>query len=316
LNSEIYLTPGVTTASVATNANTSLHGTTVNTTGAQIMATMTTTEFDDGSPRIVVSDYRVSVGCSNILTNEQLFELIENGAIPHDTRRLNITCAGKITDYSPLNRLPYLSSLYLSGNQTTGKINDISSLSKLTNLEELEELYLSYSQITDLTPLSKLTNLRDLYLSENQITDITPLSELTKLEYLSLGNNQMRDISPLSKLINLQILYIYNNEINDITPLSELTKLQDLNLSNNQITDITPLATLKNLYKLYVDYEAVNLEGVRPTREGKYETESGELETAWSIFAEEKGVLCAMFGKSNPLSQMKELCFLELYRVK
>ena len=112
-----------------------------------------------------------------------------------------------IGDFSPLYKLPKLTSLYLS----LSNIND--DLSVLKQFPHLTELYLFGCNISDVTALGSLTNLKVLNLSNNNITDVSPLFSLTNLVNLSLNHNQINDILPLYNLTNLTYLFLQENPI-------------------------------------------------------------------------------------------------------
>ena len=106
----------------------------------------------------------------------------------------------KISDFTPLAGLSYLTSLNLSKNN----ISDITPLVGLTNLEELR---LDGNNISDLTPLEGMKNLWLLGLVDNNISDLTPLAGLKNLQYLDLKEN---NISASQKSMLEKALYNTN----------------------------------------------------------------------------------------------------------
>lgn len=95
-------------------------------------------------------------------------------------------------ELSPLEALPNLTALDLTGSQLPV---DTSQLSGLTNLKMLK---LRACGITDISGLSGLTNLETLDLSVNNFTDVSSLSGLTNLTTLNLKGNEIADYSPVS----------------------------------------------------------------------------------------------------------------------
>ena len=95
-------------------------------------------------------------------------------------------------ELSPLEALPNLTALDLTGSQLPV---DTSQLSGLTNLKMLK---LRACGITDISGLSSLTNLETLDLSVNNFTDVSSLSGLTNLTTLNLKGNEIADYSPVS----------------------------------------------------------------------------------------------------------------------
>jgi len=177
----------------------------------------------------------VSVDLSmQIITNEQLAELVANGTIPKNVTELNLS-RNQISDLTPLSELTELRQLNLLLNP----ISDIAPLSELQQLN-LSQNAFSDTAISDITPLSNLVNLQRLELSWNKISDITPLSNLVNLGnnngWLDLSGNQINDISPLSELAELKIIFLVSNKITDLLPFKQLTELQWLDLSPNPIT--------------------------------------------------------------------------------
>ena len=180
------------------------------------------------------------------INNEQLYELIESGAIPQDVTYLFLE-ENPLDDISPLRELINLQILRLYFNQVT----DLSPLSSLINLTELS-IIVDESDV-DFTFLSSLINLQKLNIIASQVNDISFLKSLTKLESLYLGNNQINDLEPLTKLTDLMYLNLKNNKINNLEPLKNLTNLYQLVLFDNQISDISPLNKLQKLTFLSIE---------------------------------------------------------------
>ncbi|MEW9701085.1 leucine-rich repeat domain-containing protein [Paenibacillus sp. SI8] len=154
-----------------------------------------------------------------------------------------VISGNRISDLTPLGKLPKLGSLYLGNNYFT----DIKPLATLTNLTDLN---LSSNRVADIATLSKLTKLTRIDLSNSSISDLSPLTSLSSLTYLKVKDNQIADLTPLQGLTKLESLDASGNHLTDLNALSNLTKLTRLQLRNNQITDISPLQTLQNLEEL------------------------------------------------------------------
>lgn len=102
-------------------------------------------------------------------------------------------------DFSPLAKMPNITSLDLS---ELFCIDDISTLACLVQLTDLD---LSFNDIEDISPLANLIRLTSLNISGNNIKDISPLATLTELKSLNLGFNfEIEDYSPLELLHKLK----------------------------------------------------------------------------------------------------------------
>ena len=207
----------------------------------------------------------------------------------------------RVSDVSPLAKLPNLYTLYLSGTKVsdasltsvaelTGlralylkntRVSDVSPLAKLkrlyyldlsntkvslsavSKLSSLGALDLSNTQVSDVSPLAKLTNLQHLYLSSTQVSDISALAKLANLYHLDLSNTQVSDISSLAKLTNLRGLDLSGTHVSDASPLAKLTNLSDyLDLSGTRVSDVSPLAGMTNLWHL--DLSKTQVSNVSP----------------------------------------------------
>ncbi len=107
----------------------------------------------------------------------------------------------KISDISPLDKLPALEKLELDRNL----ISDLAVFATLGAFPDLSNLDLGKNNIIDLTPLAGLTGLEELDLENNLITNIDPLVANTGLgsgDTIDLRNNPL----PCTELPNIQNL--------------------------------------------------------------------------------------------------------------
>lgn len=155
-----------------------------------------------------------------------------------------------IVDLSPIGRLRFLSSLYLSfvGLTDFGPLG--AALSEAS--PNLARLSLSGNGISDLTPLHGFSRLRDLHLESMGISDLSPLSGMVGLVGLRLSGNPITDLSPLAGLVNLQTLDLNDIAIGDLTTLPAL-QLITLTLAGNSLDDLSRLSAIPYLVRLNVD---------------------------------------------------------------
>ena len=169
-----------------------------------------------------------------------------------------------IADFSPLEKLPQLTSLSLNGtavwnvtplaNLTQLKALSLREtaidLSFLASLTQLETLDLSSTGVSDVSPLASLTQLQTLNLGSTGVSDVSPLASLTQLETLDLSSTGVSDVSPLASLTQLQTLNLGSTGVSDVSPLASLTQLETLDLSSTGVSDVSPLASLTQLQTL------------------------------------------------------------------
>nr|GMD97803.1 receptor-like protein 12 [Ipomoea batatas] len=135
-----------------------------------------------------------------------------------------------------ITRFTSLRELRANNNQLNG-----SNFRLPASLEYLDlALYLSGNQITGQIPnLSHALSLRELYLSDNQITGLIPdLSHTLNLRVLDLSENELHGGLPetIGKLSKLNKLYASSNLLEGVVTeahFSNLTHLQFLDLSFN-----------------------------------------------------------------------------------
>ncbi len=169
-----------------------------------------------------------------------------------------------IADFSPLEKLPQLTSLSLNGsavwnvaplaNLTQLKALSLREtaidLSFLASLTQLDTLDLSSTGVSDVSPLASLTQLETLDLSSTGVSDVSPLASLTQLQTLNLGSTGVSDVSPLASLTQLETLDLSSTGVSDVSPLASLTQLQTLDLRSTGVSDVSPLASLTQLQTL------------------------------------------------------------------
>ncbi|XVF88263.1 hypothetical protein PTKIN_Ptkin19aG0035800 [Pterospermum kingtungense] len=149
--------------------------------------------------------------------------------------------------------LPFekLKSLYLSGNQIAGFVNN-EGFAKLSSvLENLEILDLGGNYFNDsiLLSLTKFLSLKSLYLSYNKFSgestnyNLSWFSRPSNLETLDLSGNHLKNnfLFYVGGLSSLRTLNLGLNELTgslDIRELNSLMNLRNLDLSGNAIESI------------------------------------------------------------------------------
>ncbi|KAJ9678537.1 hypothetical protein PVL29_020660 [Vitis rotundifolia] len=185
-----------------------------------------------------------------------------------------------------------LEILYLSGNQLTGSVPD------LTGFSSLQALELDQNQINGTLPTSigQLTKLQVLDIGSNSLQGAISeahLHHLSQLYYLDLSSNSLTFnmssewVPPfqLNSLIltscqlgprfpswlrtqkQLESLDISNSNISDVIPgwfWNLTSRIQAFNISNNQITGTLPNVSSKFDHSIYIDMSSNYLEGSIP----------------------------------------------------
>jgi len=159
-------------------------------------------------------------------------------------KKLDLTGAS-VADYAPLQKLPLLQTLDLSG-----CVLSTSNLQSIGHLLSLRELDLSSCALTSVDRLSTLKNLQTLDLSGNAITDVMSLTQMTALETLNLSNNPLASLQALQACSKLRTLILDNCSLTSLDALSGMTELTELDVSNNQLTTLEPLAGCTKLVRL------------------------------------------------------------------
>jgi Leucine-rich repeat (LRR) protein len=160
-------------------------------------------------------------------------------------QRLEFYNVRKITDLSPLARLPLLIQLDLG-------YSELTDISTLADCKRLEVLVLKGNKLESLSSLERFSNLTTLNLDNTAIASIEALTKLPRLSSLSLmGCWSLKDYGPLEKLKGLTSLKLTASSIAELSLLSGMTELGILHLNNcYKITDLRPLQGLKKLREL------------------------------------------------------------------
>ena len=131
---------------------------------------------------------------------------------------LSLGSKSTFTDLTPLQKMPWLQTLDLSGASSVdlADINELKALqtlvlarvpeidlSEIAVFKALTSLDLSRSGVTDLGPLASLTALRSLSIKDTQVNNLRPLSGLRAMEDLTLDTTPVWDIAPLAALSGL-----------------------------------------------------------------------------------------------------------------
>jgi len=129
-----------------------------------------------------------------------------------------------LTDISPLSALQKLQSLSLRSNL------DVKDFRPLETLPTLTFLDLSGNSLADLSALRGLTQLQTLKITRTNVADASPLEHLVSLRKLDLSGCPLVSVSPLAMLTNLKTLHIGGTKIYDIGELNRLKSLRHLDL--------------------------------------------------------------------------------------
>ncbi|WP_272878967.1 excalibur calcium-binding domain-containing protein [Rothia nasimurium] len=176
----------------------------------------------------------------------------------------------RISDMSPIAKLPTLHTVNL-------RSNNIATLpADLSGMRSLQTLTLDNNDLTSIAPVAGLTNLTKLELQYNRITSLQGVENLKNLKQLLIGGaskstgkiNQVTSLEPLRNLTELENLTADNNLITDLSPLTNLNKLSRVILANNNsqerlgtkptvVMDVSPLAN-KPLTTLNINYNWVD----------------------------------------------------------
>lgn len=146
-------------------------------------------------------------------------------------------------DKRPVQYLPHLKTLFLSGNRLT------SMDFELRHLASLAHLHLDKNNLTSLSDqFVGLPHLQVLNLSHNNIHTIvtTTFDPLFDLVDLDLSHNHLQRIQAgtFHQLVNLQQLNVSDNKIDKVEDglFNPMNSLMELDLSNNAIVHIHPMA--------------------------------------------------------------------------
>lgn len=154
-------------------------------------------------------------------------------------------------DFSALDQLTSLSSLYLGRVKVQKNSSPLESINNLTNLEDLTltEMKADFQN----HDLSNLTKLKSLVLTSDSIQVLPPkLFENKPLERIILSYNQLATLEGIESCSQLQNLQIQANQIESLSFLDKgFPNLRVLDASKNQIRDIPEdFSKLKSLSSL------------------------------------------------------------------
>ncbi|HYX39013.1 MAG TPA: hypothetical protein VE954_38405 [Oligoflexus sp.] len=119
-----------------------------------------------------------------------------------------------VTDLSPLNSLPNLKVIDLSGLPP-------SILGQIAAPQRIKYLRFSASGLQDLKGIELFTALESLDISSNRLADVTAVASLPLVELIA-NSNPLLDIKPLGTMKSLQKLDITGTQVQDLAPLKGL----------------------------------------------------------------------------------------------
>lgn len=193
-------------------------------------------------------------------------------------------CEDKILDFSPLESLTELETLYLGGNPGT----DYSVLAGLPQLETLRVegsgstglatvdslafldglslhmlgLGLAVPRDGDWTPLTRQVALEELFLWDPPEEAVAAANTLVNLKILTVADYFAPDLTALSGLKNLEILNVHKGGVESLEGVEALSRLITLAVGFNAVTDLTPLVGLDRLN--YIQLEDLAIESFAP----------------------------------------------------
>ncbi len=167
------------------------------------------------------------------------------------TTRLDLSGKGGLQDLQPLNKLPDLKELDLSG---TG-VNDLMAL---RNLNKLEVLDLSGTRVTNLEPLHYCNRISQLRLRGAPVADFSVIPSFPSLTALDISGTAVASLEFVRDLIQLKELRIDRTNIRDLAPLTGLVNMELLNLSSTGISGLEPLRNMAGLRILLCDSTSVS----------------------------------------------------------
>ena len=135
------------------------------------------------------------------------------------------------------------------------KVTDLTPINRLPNLEMLA---LGNRKDLDLSVLKENVNLKALFLHGSSVTDFNPIGNLTSVQILDLTESNVSDLNWITNLKNLRELILIGTQVNEIAPLKDLKKLQDLTLIGTLIDDVAPLRNMQSLKELYLQNTKVS----------------------------------------------------------
>lgn len=183
---------------------------------------------------------------SKLLYTDDLWEISE------------FTVPEGVTDFSDLEKLPYLRSLTISG-------HTLPDLNVLASLNRLEKLDLSGSQFPaeSLKVIAQLPSLTHLTISNCGLSTIAGLEDVEKLTHLDASSNTIRNLEPISDMTSLLDINLMHNAVTGLEALGNLYNLEKLNISYNSVTSLAPLAGCSKLTRLEADNNQIpQLQGI------------------------------------------------------
>ena len=214
------------------------------------------------------------------LVAEKLVSLELNSADLRDLRGLEVARNlevlilrdNLIQDLSPINNLPKLRKLDLSGNriESLRTFSQFSLVATKSRISEIQETLtqknlkddLKASLILEMTELSrkfKVKNnvLTEINLSNNRLLGITGIEMFEGIRWLNLANNSLIDLEGISKLKSLITLYAQGNQLGRVEGYEDVNrnKIYDLgepviDQSGNGKRDTNPLTEIRSLPRL------------------------------------------------------------------
>lgn len=229
--------------------------------------------FNDGMVNGGITDLSVLTNLPNLkevfLCNQKISDISLLQELPIEGLYV---CGNQIKDFSPVEKMQELSTLYLVDNPV-GKMPQLSGCTKLTRLalcgNDYETLdFLQGSSVCNLYAMGiyvedesfgvllTMQSLTELYTGSEQKQFYEILPELTELRTLSLwGGNFGTDLTIVSKLVNLQNLFVNDEFVTSLSGIENLQRLEVFCMDGTNATDISPLTKLPRL-------QVVRLQGV------------------------------------------------------
>ncbi len=191
-----------------------------------------------------------------------------------DLKILDLSGNTAITDFSALNHLPNLHTVYLNDIPDLDLTSlqhdqlirlycnrcELKDLSFCSSMPSLLKIDASGNRITDINALSQhpLLENMELFLNDNAISDLSALKDTEGPKTLHLSGNQITDLSPLDGHSNINTLYVNGNQITDLSPLKDCFKIKYLDISYNYVRSLGPLATINELTELTFHHNQIS----------------------------------------------------------
>lgn len=114
---------------------------------------------------------------------------------------------------------------------------DISDLSPLQEMPLLEYLNISGTDVTDLGPVGDCRFLRTLLASNTQLSDLSPLQNLDSLRKINFQFTPVRDLAILSSCHRLDTLLCDNTSVEDISFLDDIPGFSYASFDHSAVED-------------------------------------------------------------------------------